>query len=195
MEKFTKYKKNEEKQVQKEQDEIVYDGYIKVIKQDEWEFVVEKDCVVCLPYIKDEGYFLMRSEPVPPWTYDKKNNPEQLSSHYLTLVSGTIEDGETPQACLRRELYEEAGIALNQFFHFNIEGPFFESKGNTSQFYICLMELSYTDYKLVAAPGDGTQHEKNAKTIKISIADLDEIRINDMASKILIEKLKKEYNL
>jgi hypothetical protein len=84
---------------------------------------------------------------------------------------------------------------MTQFYNFNIEGPFFESKGSTAQFYICLMEMSYTDYKLVSPPGDGSKHEELAQTLRVSIADLDEIRINDMATKMLIDKLKHEYNL
>ena len=192
MEKFTKYKKNEENQ---EETNIVYDGYIKVIQENEWEFVVEKDCVVCLPYVVDEGYFLMRSEPVPPWTYDRKSNSQQLSSHYLTMVSGTIEDGETPHTCLRRELYEEAGIILNEFKQLNIEGPFYMTKGNTAKYYLCLLELNYNDFKLVSAPGDGSKTENISKTMKVSLGDIDEIRLNDMISLYLVNKLKTENNI
>jgi 8-oxo-dGTP pyrophosphatase MutT (NUDIX family) len=196
MEKFTKVKKAQETQIQKNKDSIAYDGYIKVIKtKDNYEFTTDADCVVCLIYIKDEGYILMRSEVIPPWTYKYKNNINKLSDYFLTLVSGTIEDGETPQKCLRRELYEEAGLVLNEFKELNIEGPFFQSKGTTSQFYTCLLELEYNDYKLVAAPGDGSNLEKISKTIKINIANLDKIKINDMISSYLLEKMKNKYNL
>jgi len=195
MEKFTKVKKTQEKQAQKEDDSIVYDGYIKVIKQDDWEFTDERDCVVCLIFVKDEGYVLMRSEPVPPWIYKYRNNVQKLSGYFLTLVSGTIEDGEIPQATLRRELYEEAGIVLNEFKQLDIEGPYFQTKGTAAQYYTCLLELNYNDYKLVTAPGDGSKTEKLSRTMKISIADLDEIRTNDMISQYLIQKLKFEYNI
>ena len=117
MDKFTKVKKAQELQVQKDDEALVYDGYIKVRKEDDYEYVVESDCVVCLIYVKDEGYVLMRSEPVPPWSHKYKNKVQKLSGNFLTLVSGTIEEGETPQACLRRELYEEAGLVLNQFLN------------------------------------------------------------------------------
>ncbi len=195
MEKFTKVKKAQATQVQKDIDSVVYDGYIKVIKENEYEFVVDKDCVTCLIYFKDEGYILMRSEPVTPWQYKYKNNINKLSGRFLTVVSGTIEDGESPQACLRRELYEEAGIVLNEFYNFDIEGPYFHSKGTSSQFYTCIIELNYNEYKLVTAPGDGSTKEKLSKTLKISIADIDEIKVNDMVSQYLITKLKKDYNL
>ena len=137
----------------------------------------------------------MRSEPVPPWSHKYKKNVQKLSGKFLTVLSGTIEDGETPQTCLRRELYEEAGIVLNEFFQFEIEGAFFKSKGGTSQFYTCIIELNYNEYKMVTPPTDGSKNEKLSKTIKISIADLDEIKVNDLTSQYLITKLKKENNL
>lgn len=196
MDKFTKVKKAEQVQVQNDIDSVVYKGdYINVIKQDNYEFVVEKDCVVCLIYMKDEGYILMRSEPVPSWQYKYKNNVQKLSGRFLTLISGTIENGETPQACLRRELYEEAGIVLNEFFQFEIQGPFFRSKGASAQYYLCLLDLSYNEYKLVTAPGDGSKQENLSKTVKISIADIDAIKVNDLISQYLINKLKTENNI
>ena len=195
MEKFTKVKKTQEKYAQQEDDSIVYDGYIKVKKEGEWEYVIENDCVVCLIHIKDEGYILMRSEPVPPWSYKYKNQVQKLSGKFLTVVSGTIEEGETPQACLRRELYEEAGLVLNEFYQFDIEPPVFMTKGGTAHYHCCLLELNYNDYKMVAAPGDGSKTENLSKTVKISLGDIDEIRSNDMISKYLISKLKNENNL
>lgn len=195
MDKFTKVVKSQNTQAQKNDDSLVYDGYLKVIKKDEWEFVEEKDCVVCLIYIKDEGFMLMRSEVVPPWQHKHRNNVNKLSSHFLTVVSGTIEDVETPQACLRRELYEEAGIVLNEFFQFEIEGPFFQTKGSTAQYYTSVLVLNYNEYKMVSAPGDGSKTEKLSRTVKISVGDIDEIKCNDMISQYLIQKLKTDFNL
>jgi len=193
MDKFTKIVKQEAKE--EKNDNVVYQDFLTVKKVDDFEFVVEPDRIVVLPYVKDEGYVYLRSENVPSWLDKYKGQKLGKTTQFLTVISGTIEKNETPEQTLRRELYEEAGIALNQFYNFDIIGPYFESKGNSSQFYLCLMELNYTDYKLVAAPGDGTKAEALARNLKVSIADLDQIRINDMATKMLIDMLKNEYNL
>jgi len=195
MDKFTKVKKTQEKQAQQEKDSIVYDGYIKLKKDGGWEYTIEKPSIVCLIYIKDEGYVLMRTEPIPSWSYDLRNNVQKLSGQFLTLVSGTIEENETPEQCLRREIYEEAGIVLNEFKQLEIEGPFYASKGSTYKYYTCLLELNYNEYKMVSAPGDGTKNEKLSRTVKISVGDIDDIRFNDLISQYLIQKLKITYNI
>jgi len=198
MDKFTKVVKTQAQGEKNVDNEIVYSNdYLTLKNKNDWTYVVESDRIIVLPYVKDEGYVYLRSEVVPPWIEKHQTSSSQMrnTQQFLTVISGTIEKGEEPAQTLRRELYEEAGIALNQFFNFDIEGPFFESKGNTSAFYICLMELSYTDYKMVTAVGDGTKAEAVAKTLRVSIADLDEIRINDMATKVLVDKLKHVYNL
>jgi len=51
------------------------------------------------------------------------------------------------------------------------------------------------DYKLVSAPGDGTLQEKLADNLKVSLSDIDEIRINDMVTELLLNKLKTTYNI
>lgn len=194
MEKFTKMKNVQNVQKEKEKNVVVYDGYLKVINNNGWEFVCEKDNVLCLVYFIDEGYILMRTEPVAPWYY-RYNINQKTPNRFLTLISGTIENNETPQQTLRRELYEEAGIILSEFYEFDIEGPFFHTKGSTAQYYTCLLPLTYNDFRIVMAPGDGSAHEKMSKTIRVSVGDIDDIKINDIVSQYLILKLKNEYKI
>lgn len=186
MEKFTKIKKQQEKQIINQNDSIGYTGkYLSVIKENDYEYVTEKDTICCLVYIKDDGHLIMRREPIAPWHNKLKN-----SDLFLTCISGTIENGETPKQCLRRELYEEAGLVLSEFYQFEIYGPFFKTKGNDSYYYTCVLEINYNDYKLVAAPGDGSKTERLSNAIRISLGDIDDIKCNDMVTKYLLTKLK-----
>ena len=189
MNKFTNLQKKDTKV---EPEKVVYKGkYTNIINVNDWDVIVQSDSVVILPYIKDEGYVLLRSEYIPTYAYKNKHDID--NSRYLTVISGTIEQGETPKAALRRELYEEAGVVVSEFYEFDIEGPFFVSKGNSNQYYCCIMELTYNEYKMVASVGDGTKEEQMSRTIKVSLGDLDEIKVNDMVTQYMISKLKTEY--
>jgi hypothetical protein len=185
MEKFTKYTKNlplEEKPIP------VYQGDVNLIKFRDWTIIDEADMVAVLPYFKDEGYVLLRSEWIPTYQWKYKDIHKGIDK-FITVISGHIEEGETPQQTLRRELYEEAGIVLNETKELDIGRPLHISKGNLNCYFPCLLELNYNDYQQTKAPGDGSLAEKKSQTIKISLADLDQIVPFDLISGFLMEKL------
>lgn len=196
MDKFTKIKKDDTIQVQKDKNALVYAGkYINIIKEGDFDIVSEKDSVACIIYFQDEGFILMRREPVTTWQYKFKNDVKKISGLFLTPIAGTIDNNESPQECLRRELYEETGIILGQFYKFDIQGPFFASKSTTKQFYTSIVTLNFNDYRIVNAPTDGSIIEKISKNVKVSLGDIDEIKINDLAGQLLINQLKSEFNI
>lgn len=180
----------------KSESSIVYDGYIKVVQYKDYEFTKESDMVIILPYLRDEGYVLLRHEPIPTYQYYYRNLDDYKNiTHFLTCISGTIEKGEKIENTVRRELYEEAGIVLSSMYQINFDKHLFVSKGNSTKYHICLLELRYNDFKLTKAPGDGTESEKQSKTVKISLGDLDNLRTHDLITDYLITKFKLQYNL
>lgn len=187
MEKFTQIK---DKPVVPE-DEVVFDGeHIDVVKYKDSEIIRNGDKVVFLTYLRDEATFLMRLEYTPAYMYKNRDKSNLRNiTNYLTVNTGSMEEGETPEQTIRRELYEENGIILNNMFQFDIEGPYFIDKYNTSQLWFCLLELPVNTYRQIKPPTDGTKNEKLSKTIRVSIGDINQIVKNDLMTKYLVDKL------
>ena len=194
MQKFT----NHTKQIQKEEKEetnIPYEGeYLSIVHHNGWDIKKESDKVIVLPILKDEGYVLLRSEYIPTFQLKYKDVKGFANvTNFLTCISGTMEDDETVENCIRRELYEEAGIVISNVKQITIDKSLHVDKGNLSRYHICMMELNSGDYKMTMAPTDGSKEEKLSKTIKVSIGDLDEIQTWDLITDYILTKMKLDY--
>jgi len=189
MEKFTQI---ENKPIITEEDDILFNGkHLDIINYKETEILQIKDKVAILPYFRDEATFLMRLEYLTAYQLKNKNNSElRKVTNYLTVITGTMEEGETPEQTIRRELYEESGLVLNNMFQFDVEGPFFVQKYSTGQIWTCLLELPVNTYRQIKPPTDGSKGEKLSKCIRVSIGDVEQIVNNDIVSKLLISQLK-----
>lgn len=183
MDKFSKLKK--EKKVKKE-DKLLHDlEYMKIYSRKGWVYVKEPDNICVLPYIIEDDEIILRMEVVPSYqTRDKQD-------YHLTCVSGTIEEGEDPKICLIRELEEEAGIRLNENVDIEFFDVLYKSKSQSSKFYVCLLPLHIYEFVEVAANGDGSTIEKNSKTVKVSINNIDNLFPSDTVTKLLIGECKK----
>lgn len=195
MEKFTK----EQKDRPKPGDEIkdIYKGsHLSLVNYKEWDIVQAKDRVVILPYFKDDGCILMRNEYLPSYNLRFKGvSGYRDVTNFLTVISGGIDEGETPVQTIRRELYEEAGVVLSNLYEINIDEQVFADKGVAYMLYFSLLEISINDYRLVQPPTDGTKGEKNSKTVRISLGEIDDLKLHDLLTSHMILRLKKEYNI
>lgn len=174
------------------EEEFLFNGkHLDIISYKDTEILKDKDKIAILPYFRDEATFLMRLEYTPAYQYKNrdKSNLKRITN-YLTVITGTIENGETPEQTIRRELYEEGGIVLNNMYPFEVEGPYFLQKYGVGQIWICLLELPVNSYRQIKPPTDGSKHEKLSRNIKVSVGDVDQIVNNDLISKYLITKLK-----
>jgi len=193
MEKFSQIK---DKPIVPEE-EVLYNGkYLDMIQYKDTEILKIKDKVAILPYFSDEATFLMRLEYITAYQYKNRDKTNlRKITNYLTVITGTMEEGETPEQTIRRELYEEGGIVMNNMYQFQVEGPFFLQKYSTGQIWVCLMELPVNTYRQIKPPTDGTEKERLSKNIRVSVADINQIVNNDLVSKYLITKLKTQIGM
>lgn len=194
MNKFSKLKRGDNITNDNINHNIFEGDVINVIKYKEWEFVKENDMVVILPYLRDEASILLRHEYVPTYQYHYKNhNDYKKVTHFLTVLTGTVEKGEELKNTIRRELYEEAGIVLSNTYEIEMDKHLFLNKGNVAQYHTCLLELRYNDFRLTTPKGDGSYSEKVSKTIKIGLGDIDELRTHDLITEYMLTKFKLDY--
>ena len=193
MEKFTQI---QDKPIIPEE-EILYKGkHLDMIKYKDTEILQIGDKIAILPYFKDEATFLMRLEYLTAYQYRNRDKVNlKRITNYLNVITGTIEENETPEQTIRRELYEEGGIILNNLYQFDIEGPFFVQKYSIGQVYTCLLELPVNTYRQIKPPTDGSDNEKMSKCIRISLGDINQIVNNDIVSKYLVTKLKTQIGM
>lgn len=67
--------------------------------------------IAAIIFVNDAGEFLL---------YLRDNKPDIPFPDHWDLIGGHVEEGETPEQALRREVLEELGIELNEYEFFRI---------------------------------------------------------------------------
>jgi 8-oxo-dGTP pyrophosphatase MutT (NUDIX family) len=188
MEKFSKLKPKTDFVEDKE--DIVYSNdYVKVINFEDWTIVKESDFVVCIPYLIDSNQIILRHEYIPTYKYVDGQD------YHITVLSGGIEVGETPERALLRELEEEAGIIVSPDYKVEFMKPLFVSKGNASKYHPCIIQLTERDYHEVVAKGDGSEAEKKSQSVKVDVKYLNSINASDLITEYMIQQMKDYLNI
>lgn len=188
MEKFTKLRPKSEFTEDKE-DILFSNKYMKVINYEDWTVIKESDFVVCIPYLIDSNQMILRHEYIP--TFKMVDGQE----FHITVLSGGIEKGETPERAILRELEEEAGIVVDPDFKVEFMKPLFISKGNASKYYPCIIQLTERQYHEVIAKGDGSEAEKKSQSVKVDVKYLNSVNASDVITEYMILKLKDYLNM
>lgn len=190
MQKFTKIDRQERK---KTEPEAKYTGKdLTVIEYQEWDIVTGKDRVAILPYMKDDGYILMRYENIPTYHYKYKEQEGYKNVfNFLSIIKGDIEKNETPSQTARRILIEDCGLVLSNNYPIAIDKKLFKDEKNTGQYNIALIELNYNDFR----QGPLKKSQEEEKVIKISLGDLDNIKTFDLITDYLLLKLRYDYDI
>lgn len=187
MEKFT--------EIPPEQDntpEILYDGtHKKIAKIEDWEVnYYTNDSIIVLPYLEDTMEIVMRREVIPPYKYIDSQEK------HLVCVAGSMEDGETAEETLYRELYEETGLVTKtNYDRLKKWRSIFSNKSSTMTTHMFFMPLRQHEYDEVVAPTDGSKYEKLADNVKIHISQISRIVPADTISSLCIEYFKNELGL
>jgi ADP-ribose pyrophosphatase len=97
--------------------------------------------------------------------------------HLMELPAGTLEAGEDPESCARRELIEETGFAANEWRPL---GGFFSAPGFCTEYLHCFLATSLTPEE---ADGDEDEDiEVVPLTLEESLAMIDRGEVEDAKS-------------
>lgn len=185
MDKFSKLKPKDEFVEDKEK--VLYkDEHFNVVQFEDWSILKERDCVVCIPFLIETNQIILRYEYIPTFKY------VDGQEYHVTVVCGGIENGETPEKAIRRELEEEAGIVLREDFQLEDMRPLFVNKAVANKYYPYLIPLTERDYHEVVAKGDGSKIEEMSKSVKVDVKFIDSLNPSDLITDYMLMKVK-EY--
>ncbi len=187
MEKFTKLKPTPEEVKKKEP--LFSNDYIDIIEYEGWSIVKENDFVVCVIHLIELNQLIFRYEYIPTFKY------VDGQEYHITVLSGSIDQGESKEIALLREIEEEAGIVISPDFNIEFMRPLFISKAHASKYHPSIITLSEKDYHEVVSKGDGSKSEKLSKAIKIDVKYINSLVPSDLITEFMIMKTKEYLNI
>tara|TARA_B000000477_G_C6056132_1_gene212390 strand:- start:353 stop:913 length:561 start_codon:yes stop_codon:yes gene_type:complete len=183
MKKFTKIRISKKKS--KKKSDILYsDDYVKLISYEGWSMISERDLVIVLPYLIESNELILRYEYIPTFKY------VDGQEYHVTMLSGGVEDNETPLDAAIRELEEESGIILKDEKKLQELKPVYVSKGNCNKYHMFFLPLNERDYYQVKPVGDGSKAEAKSSCIKINYKNIDSINSSDLITEFMLLKVK-----
>lgn len=189
MKKFSSVRSRRNKNIKK--GESVWNNeHMEIINYENWTVLKENDSIACIPYFIESNEFILRYEYIPSYKYSSGNE------YHITILSGTIEDGEKIEDCLLRELEEEAGLVMDPNYKIeNRLSPIFFNKSGTKKVYPFILPISEKDYQEILPKGDGSEAESKSKCVKISAKYIDGVQCSDLITSYMLLKLKEYLNL
>lgn len=188
MDKFSRLKPKSD--IPEEDNKVLYsDDYVEIVQFEDWSIIKEPDFVVCVIYLIEMNQIILRHEYIPTFKY------VDGQEYHITLVSGSIEVGETPERAILREVEEEAGIVISPDFNIEFMRPIYISKSHSSKYHPCIITLTERDYHEIIPPTDGSVAEKLSKPIKIDIKYINSIIPSDLITEYMILHIKKYLNI
>jgi len=188
MDKFSKLK-SEDYQKPKKNETIFSNDYIKVVEFEDWSVITGRDGVLCIPYLIEQNKFIIRQEYIPSYKF------VDGQEYHLACVGGGIEEGESPEEAILREIQEEAGLVIKEDLKIDFEAPLFLHKSSSMKIFPCIIPLTENDYYEIPIKGDGSKIEKMSKTVAVDVKNLNALRPSDIQTQFMLEKFKRFLNL
>lgn len=188
MDKFSRLKSKSDNT--NDDNNILYsDNHIKLIEFEDWSIIKEPDYVVCIIYLIEMNQIILRHEYIPTFKY------VDGQEYHITVISGGIEIGETPQIAILREIEEEAGLVISPEFNIEFMKPMYISKSNSAKYHPCIVTLTERDYHEIIASGDGSKAEGLSKSIKVDLKYINSVMPSDLITEFMMLKVKEYLNI
>jgi len=154
--------------------EVKWSGdYFSIVSPENYgyESVHEADMVLCLPFV--DGKYIIRKEVCPAYTVKSSRPGEDGESKFWTMVSGTVDEGETPLQTLKREMGEETPVLPQRIrvVHRREKIPFVKSTTQRTSIY----HFEVLEYDQTQAEGDGSRVESQSTHKFVSTSGLQDI--------------------
>ncbi len=188
MDKFSKLKPVDYIKPKKE-DVSFSNNFIKIVSFEGWSVITGKDGVICIPYLIEKNKFIVRQEYIP--SYKMVDGQE----YHLACVGGGIEEGETPEEALFREIQEEAGLVIREDYKIEFDAPLFLQKNSAVKIFPIIIPLTENDYHEIPIKGDGSKIEKMSKTATVDIKYINSLVPSDIQTQFMLEKFKRFLSL
>jgi 8-oxo-dGTP pyrophosphatase MutT (NUDIX family) len=188
MDKFSRLKPKSD--IPEEDENVLYsDDHMKLISFEDWSIIKEPDYVVCIVYLIEMNQIILRHEYIPTFKY------VDGQEYHITVISGGIEIGETPQTAILREIEEEAGLVISPEFNIEFMKPMYISKSNSAKYHPCIITLTERDYHEIVAPTDGSVAEGLSKSIKVDLKYISSVMPSDLITEFMMLKVKEYLNI
>ena len=135
------------------------------------------DSVASLVYDTDKEKFIFAKQ-FRAGLYNEK------SQDLIEVVAGTLEEGEDPQECMKREIIEEIGYKVDNMEYV---GSYYVSPGGTSEkVHLFISKVSHQ----VSSGGGLESENEEIDIVEMSEKEMKEYRFRDMKTLFLVSHLK-----
>lgn len=162
--------------------------FFELVKYNNYEFIKGRPTIAVLPVLVADRKVILRQEYLPCWQYQEPHR-----EMFLTSVTGCVEEDESLDTAVLRELREETGIIVT--------GEYKVLRGRTmyigkhSNMTVTPFILLLSQYAEETPTGDGSEFEAKSKHMIVNLEEIDNYQVDDMVSNYLIMLLAQSFSM